>query len=75
VDGRQLADFSLVDQPTIGLGLGGFWLPELEQAASIGRHSHGTLCPWDLTPRRRHMTQTGLHALSWGLQSWDSHSR
>jgi hypothetical protein len=30
MDGRQLADFSLVDQPTIGFRLGGSRLPKAE---------------------------------------------
>jgi hypothetical protein len=70
VDGRQLADFSLVDQPTIGL----------RRAVAASKAEVGPL-PWGVTPKGtlrplragaqeevENMKHAGLHALNWGLQ-------
>jgi hypothetical protein len=69
-DGRQLADFSLVDQPTIGLRLAVLDSGQSNYAASIEPFPQGALSPWGPSPDRRSdaMMQTTLHAFSWGLQ-------
>jgi hypothetical protein len=74
VDGRQLADFSLVDQPTIGFRLRRFRLSK----AGVGPLSTGAprlrgllgSSGGGLAPQKevKDMVHTGLHGLSWGLQ-------
>ena len=69
VDGRQLADFSLVDQPTIGLRPRRFSASQSRiKPASIERDSKGHLpMGVDAQEEVRHMLHTGLSALNWGL--------
>ena len=69
VDGRQLADFSLVDQPTIGLRLSGFRLPKAERKRRFQWESRtkGLSFPGlDAKRRSDNMMQATLHALGWG---------
>jgi hypothetical protein len=69
MDGRQLADFSLVDQPTIGLRLGGARLPKAEASPLLWAPLPGDPVPGSGRQEEvRHMVLSGLHALGWGLQ-------
>ena len=67
-DGRRLADFSLVDQPTFGLRLSGPVLPKPSQGRSSGPFCTEDLRPGAGAPDRRSTMNTGLHAIGWGLQ-------
>ena len=71
-DGRQLADSSLVDQPTIGFRSKRFSASESRsKSASIGQRSpgEGTVRPRGATPKGgRYMMQATLRALGWGLE-------
>jgi hypothetical protein len=69
VDGRQLDDFSLVDQPTIGLRLSGSGFQKPRVSAASNRNHAPRNCSFPgLGAKRRsdNMMQATLHALGWG---------
>ena len=70
MDGRQLADFSLVDQPTIGLRLSGTRFESRNRPASIQVSPSGRCSPlgYSTPGGQKYVVQSGLHAFSWGLQ-------